>query len=426
VNTSQERPRRYRTTRRFPCGAHVAGIGALLACVAVVPVASEAAAATARSGSTTATADSTQGRGSVVSVQRIDRSTLESVRTQLAREVLPTDTARYGVDVYKVVYRTVDGLGRPTTASGLVQVPQGASRTQQVVVYEHGTTVEKAGAPSGNHADDNRTFPLFFAAAGYFTVAPDYLGLGDGPGLHPYDHAATEATASLDLMRAARNVAGCERVRLEERVLVTGFSQGGHAAMALARSLQSGADPTFRLGGLAPVAGPYDLADVMLPAALTYQGAASNFSLAYLLLGWNPIYDLYDRPQDVFRADQVDKVVRLFDGTHDYDYIVERLPATVDELLRPAFAEQLRHPTGRLAQALRENGATCDWKPQVPVRLFGGGADTTVPFANTHNCARRLTDHGARVRVVDVGPVEHFESRILATSQVLAWFGRQH
>ena len=33
---------------------------------------------------------------------------------------------------------------------------------------------------------------------------PDYLGMGESPGLHPYVHGESEATATLDMIRAAR------------------------------------------------------------------------------------------------------------------------------------------------------------------------------------------------------------------------------
>jgi hypothetical protein len=36
------------------------------------------------------------------------------------------------------------------------------------------------------------------------SAMPDYIGMGGSPGLHPYVHAASEATASIDMIRAAR------------------------------------------------------------------------------------------------------------------------------------------------------------------------------------------------------------------------------
>lgn len=412
---------RSRNVRRacVVCAALVVAVGG-----GSVAVAASAASAVSQASATDGSG-ATQ-RGSVVSVHRIDHFDVREVRDEVGKFGLPTDDVRHPVTAYRVVYRTIDPRGRATTVSGLVLVPRRMPEgPQRVVVYEHGTTVVKDGAPSQPGAGDNRAFPLFYASAGYFTVAPDYLGLGAGPGMHPYDHAATEASASLDLLRAARAVARGGGVRLDERVLVTGFSQGGHAAMALGRALDAGADARFRLGALAPVAGPYDMEGVMLPASLQYQGAEVNFTLAYITLAWNPIYGLYDRPDEVFLPDWADRIANLFDGTHNADEIIGALPARLDQLFQPAYVAQLRNPSGGLLAGLRENDRTCMWRPSVPVRLYAARADTHVPFPNTLNCAARLTEQGADVQVVDVGDVDHFPSARLAAARVLSWFAAQ-
>ncbi|WP_439679352.1 lipase family protein [Embleya sp. MST-111070] len=364
------------------------------------------------------------GRGSVVSVRRVDVLDRDRVREQLSPYDLDAPAAEYGVVTYVVVYRTIDAAGRPTVASGLVAVPRGGPRTQRVLAFEHGTTVEKVGAPSGERADDNRAFPLFYAGAGYFTVAPDYLGLGMGPGRHPYDHAASEASASVDLLRAAREAARREGVRLDARVLVTGFSQGGHAAMALAKALDAGADPRLNLGGLAPASGPYDLEGVMLPAAMgtTGDARAVNLALSYLVLGWNTARPLYRHPEEIFLPDQVDTVLRLFDGRHTEAQILAGLPDRREALFQAEFLAGRNAAAGRFRAAMRENDTTCAWRPRVPVVLFGARGDREVPFANTESCARTLSAHGTDVRVDDLGDIGHFPSGIGSAPRILAWF----
>ena len=47
---------------------------------------------------------------------------------------------------------------------------------------------------------------MIFAAFGYVVCAPDFVGLGDSPGVHPYVHAKTEASAAIDMLRAAREL----------------------------------------------------------------------------------------------------------------------------------------------------------------------------------------------------------------------------
>ena len=72
--------------------------------------------------------------------------------------------------------------------------------------WQHGTSVYKAEAASVSADSSDRAAAYFFAAAGHVVSAPDYLGLGVGPGTHPYDHPDSAVTASVDALRAARSV----------------------------------------------------------------------------------------------------------------------------------------------------------------------------------------------------------------------------
>jgi cephalosporin-C deacetylase-like acetyl esterase len=162
--------------------------------------------------------------------------------------------AEYGVHAYRVTYGTVDVYGKVTTASGLVALPDCGRTELRAVSYQHGTRAARREVASVEEGTSDRAAVLLIASAGYAAVGPDYLGLGLGPGNHPYMDAASETTASIDLLRAARTVASQQHRRLDPRILVTGFSQGGQAAMALGRALQGGADPYLRLGALARLA----------------------------------------------------------------------------------------------------------------------------------------------------------------------------
>src|SRR4029453_8927559 len=104
-----------------------------------------------------------------------------------------------------------------------------------------------------------------YASAGFATAAPDYLGLGTGPGRQPWMDVPSETTAALDMLRATRSYVTSHGRTLRRQVLITGFSQGASAALGLGRALQHGADHYFRLGALAPISGAYDLAHAELP-----------------------------------------------------------------------------------------------------------------------------------------------------------------
>ena len=223
------------------------------------------------------------GRGSVVSYAKVAHLSLSQARAYLHAAGFDSPTARHGVTIYRIIYRTISSQGKPDTASGVLALPADSQRTLPTVVFEHGTMVAKADAASV--APGSRAEVMLLAGAGYAAVEPDYLGLGRGPGHHPYLDPASEATASVDMLRAARVVAARVHRQLEPKILVTGFSQGGQAALALAHALQHGVGSHLRLGAVAAISGPYDVLHAELPAALRRNAQPQAGSLLPRVLG---------------------------------------------------------------------------------------------------------------------------------------------
>ncbi|MFE1882710.1 alpha/beta hydrolase family protein [Streptomyces diastatochromogenes] len=362
-------------------------------------------------------------RGEVVSVVPVARHSRAEVARGLEELHVGTDSLRYGVRAYRVTYRTVDPYGRPTTVTGLLTLPEGGGRTLGLVSDTHGTMADRDYAPSVS--EDARAQSYLFASAGHAVAAPDYLGLGKGPGRHPYMDTRSAVTASVDMLRAARTAAGRLGRTVNGDLYATGFSQGGQVAMAVGRAVQHGDAPGFRLKALAPVAGPYDLAGTEVPALA--DGRVNDTSgvlyISYFLTAQNRLHHIYDNPAQVFRAPYADRVEGLFDGRHEEEGIVRQLAPNVKELLTDDFYRQLTHPTGGFLAALRANDHTCDWKPDVPVRLYAGEKDTDVPIGNARTCARTLARQGARVRVLDQGDVDHVGSYVTALPKIARWFG---
>ncbi|SEK68685.1 alpha/beta hydrolase family protein [Streptacidiphilus jiangxiensis] len=404
--------------RSTKLGARFAALAAALALACGMAAPAFAAAAPTAS-------QTVSRRGDVVRVTPIDHLTAAQA-TRYARENgFAVPDGRDGVDAYRIVYRTVTPQGRATTASGVLALPHDAGdRALPTVEYTHGTMPYRGDAPSVSNGPD-RAVPVMFAAQGFAGVAPDYLGLGVGPGAHPYMDVASETTASVDLLRAARTVAARHGERLDGRLYATGFSQGGAAAMGVARAAQRGDAPGFRLAGLAPVSGPYDLSGQELPAAFDGRLAppTAAFYLAYVLTAWNRLHPLYHSPSEAFRAPYDKTLAPLFDGDHTDQQIVAALAPNPQALLTPKFLALLQHPTGAFAAMLRTADAVCtDWTPRVPVRLYAADRDTDVAFGNAVSCDRSLRAHGVDAPLVNVGHVDHPHSAYRAYPQILRWF----
>ncbi|WP_107054224.1 lipase family protein [Streptomyces sclerotialus] len=345
-------------------------------------------------------------RGSVVSRTEVADLTAAEVAARLERAGIDASQVRYGVRAHRVVYRTRDAKGAPTTASALTAVPANGRRHLQAVSWLHGTTVYRGDVASVNPDSTDRAAALLFASTGRAVSAPDYLGLGEGPGTHPYGDPRATVDAALDALRATRTVVRRDGRTLARRVKVSGFSQGGPATMMFGRALQQRVDPSFRLGALAPIAGPFDLS-AFEAAAADDKIVRSSLYLAYFTVAWDRLYGLYDAPGEAFRAPYDKTVETLFDGDHTSSEIAAALPPASKDLFTEAFLEKVRHPTGELRRRLNTLDTTCDWRPTVPMHLYHAKGDKDVAYDNTLHCQAQLTGNGAEHRLTDIGQADH-------------------
>lgn len=368
-----------------------------------------------------------ESRGSLVSTQAMGRVDQGQIRSKIGKSGYETDTVNYAVSAYRLRYHTIDEHGKPTVASGLVALPSHKQRRLSPVVYEHGTVFDRHDVASQFYGTHSVAPPLLYASAGFAAVVPDYLGLGQAKTPHPWMDIPSETSASVDMLRAARLFTDQQQRKLAKGVFVTGFSQGGSAAMGLARALDHDKDPRSTLRAVAPISGIYDFRKTELPAMLngTLNPRLSVALVACLLTAWQRSSKIYPDADTIFKQPYAERIPKAF-AAMDPD-IVKELPGTFDKLLTPDGIAMLKHPRGRFAHALRVADATCSWHPRSPIRLVTAKHDEMVAPANTDRCAIDLRDHGAKPGVKIVDPpqrhgTKHSAGGVAATGVVLAWF----
>jgi len=332
-------------------------------------------------------------RGRLLSSVLFDQLTPAEITALFTQNSIPVPVT-FGVDVYVLAYETVDPHQFRTTASGTLMVPQGPAGPFSVVSYQHGTIVEKDGTPSAGQGLEY-LLGLALGTDAYVAAMPDYLGLGDSPGLHPYLHAASEAAAVIDFLRATREFCQNQGVVLGEKLFLVGYSQGGHATMAAHRRIQEEHAGEFTVTAAAPMAGPYDMSGTMASQLLSDQPYGDPYYLPYVLFAYDAVYDLFDDPAEYLIEPYATILPPLFDGAHSSSEINAVMPAVPKQIFHPslldAFAADPEHP---LRQALRDNDLY-DWVPAAPVRLYHCAGDRTVPPANSDVAYAAMLANGA-------------------------------
>ncbi len=335
----------------------------------------------------------------------------------------------FSVSSYKVTYNTIDTQGEPTVASGLISFPLNSGCTElPMIEYCHGTVLRQFDVPSENNLE--ATVTKAFASTGFIGIAPDYIGLGVNPGVHPYVHAESQATASIDLIYAAREFLDTmDDLSDNGELFITGYSQGGHAAMATLKYAQDN-DLVEDLGIVAgaPGSGPYNLSESQATVILSDEPYSNPGYIVYLLIGYQLAYgNLYEDLGDIIQSPYDTLVLPYFDGaqnSYNMGVVNAMLPNQVSDLLVDSvlinLANNENHP---IWEALRDND-NFDWTPEMPLRLFYCDGDEQVAYTNSIITAQTMQANGASdVEAVHALPgASHGECILPALTGAHAYF----
>jgi len=276
---------------------------------------------------------------------------------------LPASAARlprYDVQSWRIQYLTIDGLGRPVTASGLISLPvKPAGVPSPVLSYQHGTTFKDAEVPSNNVVAAEA--PVVFASMGAIVVAADYVGYGASKGVqHPYLLSAPTAAAVVDLITAAKTWRRKNAVADNGQLFLVGYSEGGYATMAAHRAMQAASSPHLaQLVGAVNGAGPYHVG-VTMDALLDRVRKENRLLGALIDPGF--LSHLGSTLRDEVRRNLIKAV----------------MPDDADVSFQTTFVDNfLADDTG----AIERDSNVHDWRPAAPVRLYHGRDDGTVPYA---------------------------------------------
>ncbi len=327
-----------------------------------------------------------------------------------------------------VEYWMTGSDGSPRPASGALFVPPGPAPAGgwPIMAYDHGTSglgagcgglSEPATAPYPESQDKQDKLLQYFVSKGFAVVAPDYLGLGRfDTGPHPYLELRTEATATIDLVRAARST----HPELSRSWAVMGGSQGGQAALGTAHLQQTYApdldfrgtialDPESDVEQLLPAAGPW------VPDVPGVSGNGMTSFIASILVGLRETHpevnvDGYLSPRGREILDGIggmclDRIIDRVDGATIGDLLSRPL---TDTTFRTALADYMGVPTTGY---------------DAPILLLLNATDTTVPAPLHAALAAQLAAGGVDYSTV-VGTGSHCEMNPQMWSAIDAFTAR--
>ena len=331
-----------------------------------------------------------------------------------------------GINFHYMEYNTVGGAAEVTNATGGIMVPQGTDAActgpRPVLVYTHGTTVEKSYNIASPANGEAALVAAMYAAQGFIVVASNYAGY-DASRLpyHPYLVAEQQSNDVIDSLRAAR--AAFPRIGANDsgKLFITGYSQGGFVAMATHKAMQTNYASEFKVTALGGMSGPYNLPKTTLTVFQGGVNAGATVFSPLIYTAYQKTYgNIYTTPSDIYESAYATGIETLMPGALTFNqlFTTGKLPlklwadrplVTGDPNLDALFASGVGTPNllkssfraAVLADAnhpVRVAAAKNDlttWTPNRPVAMCMGAQDPVVFATNTVEAATAFASRGA-------------------------------
>lgn len=327
-----------------------------------------------------------------------------------------------GLKSYKIVYNTVGWDSSATIASGVVFVPQGLTCKSPIMVYNHGTMLKRSQAPSNMGGE--YLIGVATSADGMVVAMPDYLGLGESPGIHPYHHAHSEATCVIDMIRATRELSVVLDYGLNDQVFLTGYSQGGHVTMATHKLIESSFSSEFKIAASAPLSGAYQLSGVQAEVITRDSSYGAPGYLPFIINTFNTVYNLYPSYSDIYKSPYDVLIPPFFDGNYSIGQLENVIPDTPKAILLPSVLSDFENnPNNPFRLTLEENNLY-NWSPIAPMRMYYCEADELVTYLNALEAKNTMHINGAvHVESVSANPAAgHQDCALYALLQTKFYF----
>lgn len=309
-------------------------------------------------------------------------------------EKMQIPVIRYDME-YKTLYK-----GDSITASAVVLVPN-TEEAVGTISFHHGTIASDMEAPT-NLSSGNSQIILTSALAstGFLVVVPDYIGFGASLDImHPYYLEELTATAVVNAIYAAKELATAEGFKVAEDLYLAGYSQGGYVTMATHKYYEEHDVPFFELKASFPSSGGYDI-KAFQEHFFGLEAYDQPFFMAYVAQAYKESYDWSEPLSLYFNEPYASAIPALFDGSYSGSEINDQLNDTVSVFVNQNF---LTNPEdaqyAHINAAFSENSLT-DWIPQIRMYMYHGDADITVPYQNSVSVYNQLIENGASEEIV--------------------------
>jgi pimeloyl-ACP methyl ester carboxylesterase len=350
-------------------------------------------------------------------------------------QILDSDTPKFAgisvkysaavnaVNLYRVTYSSVipERDNKPTTATGLIAVPETGGTAFPMVSYQHGTVFGKEEVPSyPDQSPETQLMIAQFAGQGYIVIGADYFGLGSSTEPEGYMVKASHQQASYDMLMATRAV--LDNMKLSSsKLFVAGWSQGGFVTMAFLEKLEAA---HVKVDAAATASAPVDVF-VALNGFLNFprKNDASWVNSLFILSSFS-FENYYGEPglaRSVIADAYYDVALKAYERK---PFDPAQIPTDLHELIKPGYFDPQFFAASAYGRLVARTEAY-RWVFQSPVRNYYGETDEAIStglgrLATTYQ--QSMGSGNMKVEAISTGSTTHRGTFATAVPLWKSWF----
>jgi fermentation-respiration switch protein FrsA (DUF1100 family) len=220
------------------------------------------------------------------------------------------------------------------------------------------------------------------------------------------------------MLRATREFCEQQKVILNKKNFLLGYSEGGFATLALHKLIEAKHAEEFAVTASAPGAGAYHKSAFANYILNSNQPLDFLSTYVWVLDTYNRVYTI-NRPLSYYFNQPWAAQLQANPFS--------TVPSQPKQLFTAGFREGVLNQTdAQMAAAFRDNDIH-DWKPKAPLALFHGTSDDYVPFFNSQDAYNAMRARGATQ--VELHPIQggnHFTSVAQYTLEAMGFISQYY
>jgi len=351
-------------------------------------------------------------------------------------QILTTDTpkffgvsvtytqARNAVRLYRVTYASVipEMGNKPTTATGLLAIPDTGDTSFPMFSYQHGTVYGKEQVPSfPDQSPETQLALAQFAGQGYVVIGADYFGMGLSKEPEGYMVKGSHQQATYDMLIASRAVLNQMKLTAP-KLFIGGWSQGGFVTMAFLEKLESAGVP---VAAATTASAPADVF-VALSGFLDFPRKNDADWVPTLFILSSFAFENYYGVPGLARSllnDAYYDVSRKAYEKQPFD--ASQIPTDLHKLVRAEYFDPKFFAASAYGRLVIEKANAYRWIIKSPVRNYYGETDEAIStglgqLVMTYQ--RAIGSGNTQVEAVSTGKTSHRGTYATSIPQWKVWF----